>query len=396
MTTPTPGTVVLTATERVTFGQPAAEALAAEAATLGASRVMLIASKSLKENTDEIDRIESALGNRHAGTFTGVAPHVPRGDVIAAADMARDCGADLLVSVGGGSVTDCTAIVPICLSNDIRTVEAMDAYHITVNDAGEMVNPLTGPDFKPQTVRTIICPTTLSGGEFNPLSGATDPVTKHKQAYSDRLMAPVSVILDPALTRHTPEWLWFSTGVRALDHAIETLQSFQSNDYCDGLAESALNLLIEGLPRVKADPNDMEARMKCQIGVWQSMLPIIGGVPMGASHAIGHVLGGLCDVPHGYTSCVMSPFVLRWNASVNAHRQKRIAKAFGQADGSAGDLADAFISSLGMPRSLSAVGVGEDKLRSVAEYTMHDIWGRTNPRKINGPDDIMEILETAR
>lgn len=392
MTTPTPGSVVLTATERVVFGQPAAQAIAAEAEMLGARRVMLIASKSLAEDTDEIAAIEAALGDRHATTFTGVQPHVPRTDVVAATEAARAADADLIVSVGGGSVTDCAKIVPICLSNDVRSTDDMEPLHVYVDDAGGMVLP----SFTPQTVRTICVPTTLSGGEFNPLSGATDPASKAKQAYSERMMAPVAVILDPALTRHTPEWLWFSTGVRALDHAIETLQSFQSNDYCDGLAESALRLLIEGLPRVKADPSDMEARMKCQIGVWQSMLPIIGGVPMGASHAIGHVLGGLCDVPHGYTSCVMSPFVLRWNASVNAERQARISAAFGAPDRAAGDLVDRFISDLGMPRSLGAVNVGEDQLQKVAEYTMDDIWGRTNPRSITQPSDVMEILQLAK
>ena len=75
--------------------------------------------------------------------------------------------------------------------------------------------------------------------------------------------------------------------------------------------------------RVKADPGDLEGRLKCQIGAWQSMISIIGGVPMGASHAIGHILGGTCDVPHGYTSCVMSPYVLAWNAEHDASRQAR-------------------------------------------------------------------------
>jgi len=391
MTNPTPGMVVLTATERVIFGEPAAQAIAAQAEQLGANRVLLITSKSLAENTDEIDKIEKALGSRHASTFSGVKPHGPRTDVVAATEVARRVNTDLIVSVGGGSVTDCAKIVPICLANDVTHPDQMEPLHIFVDDKGAMVKP----DFKPQTVRTICVPTTLSGGEFNPLSGATDPVSKAKQAYESRLMAPVALILDPTLTRHTPDWLWFSTGVRSLDHAIETLQSFQSNDYCDGLAESALRLLVEGLPRVKADPEDMEARLKCQIGVWQSMLPIIGGVPMGASHAIGHVLGGLCDVPHGYTSCVMSPFVLRWNASVNADRQARIAGVFG-GSGSAGDLVDQFITDLGMPRSLSAVDVTEDKFQKIAEYTMDDIWGRTNPRTVSQPSDIMEILQMAK
>ncbi|MEY8828894.1 iron-containing alcohol dehydrogenase [Sedimentitalea sp. XS_ASV28] len=392
MTNPKPGSVMLTATERVIFGQPAAQAIAAEAELMGAKRVMLIASRSLADATDEIQAIVAALGERHATTFTGVQPHAPRTDVVAATEEARRVDADLIVSVGGGSVTDCAKIVPICLANDVRSAEDMEPLHIHVDAKGVMVLP----EFKPQTIRTICVPTTLSGGEFNPLSGATDPVTKAKQGYSSRLMAPVSVILDPALTRHTPEWLWFSTGVRGLDHAIETLQSFESNPFCDGLAESALRLLVEGLPRVKANPDDLEARMRCQIGVWQSMIPIISGVPMGASHAIGHVLGGLCDVPHGYTSCVMSPFVLRWNASVNASRQKPISAIFGAPDAPAADLVDAFITNLGMPRSLAAVNVTEDRLQKVAEYTMDDIWGRTNPRKIEKPEDVMQILKLAR
>ena len=222
-----------------------------------------------------------------------------------------------------------------------------------------------------------------------------DSGIKHKQGYEHAMMAPISVILDPALGLHTPEWLWLSTGVRSVDHALETLGSFESNDFCDGMAECALRLLAEGMPRVKANPHDLEARLKCQIGVWQSMIPIIGGTPMGASHAIGHILGGTCDVPHGYCSCVMAPYVLAFNEPVNGDRQKRISAAFGQPGKRASDVVDAFIRGLGMPRRLSEVGVGEDRLQQVAEYTMMDLWARTNPRTIAGPDDVMQILRLA-
>ena len=238
-------------------------------------------------------------------------------------------------------------------------------------------------------------PTTLSGGEINPLSGATDEAIKQKQAYTQREMVPVCVVLDPAITVHTPEWLWLSTGVRSVDHATETLASLLSNDFCDGLADSALRLLAEGLPHVKADPANLDARLKCQIGAWQSMIPIIGGVPMGASHAIGHVLGGTCDVPHGYTSCVMSPFVQAYNLEVNAHRQKRISACLGDQGKSASELLDTLIRGLGMPRSLREVGVSESQLQLIADYTLEDIWGRTNPRPIVNSADVMSILRTA-
>ena len=387
----TPSEMMFTETERVTMGVPAAEALRDQAEKLGARKVFLLVSDSLRTNSDEISKIEQALGSRHGATFSGIAPHAPRSDVLKAAEAAREAGADLIVSVGGGSVTDSAKIVSLLLKHEVRSVEGFEPLRTYVTDDGQVINPIKeGPD-----VRTICVPTTLSGGEFNALSGATDDKTQHKQGYEHRMMAPVMVVLDPAITIHTPEWLWLSTGVRSVDHAVETLASRRSNDFADGLAESALRLLAEGLPRVKADPSDLEGRLKCQVGAWQSMISIIGGVPMGASHAIGHILGGTCDVPHGYTSCVMSPYVLEWNAEHDDSRQARILAGLGQAHPTAAKALDAFIRGLGLPRTLSEVGVGEDRFQQVAEYTMLDIWGRTNPRPVTSPADIMEILRRA-
>lgn len=387
----TPSELRFTRTERVTMGVPAGEAIADQAGQMGCKKVFLLASSSLREHTDEIQKIEAGLGASHAGTHSGIAPHAPRADVLKAADAARNAGADLIVSVGGGSATDAAKIVSLLIKHDVRSVEAFEPLRTFVTDAGEVINPITvGPD-----IPVICVPTTLSGGEFNALSGSTDEVTQHKQGYEHRNMAPVMVVLDPSITRHTPEWLWLSTGVRSVDHAVETLSSYQSNDFADGLAESALRLLVEGLPRVKADPADLEARLKCQIGAWQSMISIIGGVPMGASHAIGHILGGTCNVPHGYTSCVMSPYVLAWNAQHDASRQARTLAVLGGEHASASAALDAFISALGMPRRLRDVGIDESRFQQVADYTLLDIWGRTNPRPVTSAADILEILRSA-
>ena len=386
-----PSQVILTATERVTVGQPAAQAIVEEATSRQCQRVFLLVGSSLRRHTDEIARIEQALGSRHAATWDGVRPHAPRQDVLAGAAAARAAGADMIATVGGGSVTDAGKIVALCLKHNITTHEQFDDYRIRVDESGTLIAPVyDAPD-----VRVICVPTTLSGGEFNPLSGATDERIKQKQGYSQRLMVPVCVVLDPAITVHTPEWLWLSTGVRAVDHATETLASMQSNDFCDGVADSALRLLAEGLPRVKTNPGDLDARLKCQVGAWQSMMPIIAGVPMGASHAIGHVLGGTCDVPHGHTSCVMSPYVQAWNADVIGERQRRISACLGDANTAASMLLDRLIRRLGMPRSLKEVGVSEDQLPLIARYTLEDIWGRTNPREIRNEDDVMAILRTA-
>ena len=206
---------------------------------------------------------------------------------------------------------------------------------------------------------------------------------------------PISVILDPAVTVYTPEWLWLSTGIRAVDHAVETYCSLDANDYTDGAALQALRLLSEGLPRVKADPSDLEARLQCLMGAWISMTGIVTGTRLGASHAIGHILGGTANVPHGYTSCVMLPFVLNYNAAINANRQAAIARAVGHPDQSAGDALDKLISGLGMPRSLREVDIAEDQLPLLAKNCMLDDWTFSNPREIRSPDQIMELLRAA-
>jgi alcohol dehydrogenase class IV len=377
--------------ERVTLGTPAAEAVARLAEQRGAERVFILAGTTLNRNTDEIRRIETALGRRHAATHDGVRAHSPRGDVLAAAKVARECDADLVVTVGGGSVTDAGKAIPLCLRHDIAAHDDFDAYRNRVSEDGTGFHPaFEGPD-----VRVIAVPTTLSGGEFNSLAGVTDELTRLKQGYEHRRMAPAAVVLDPAITVHTPEWVWLSTGVRAVDHCAETLGSLRSNAFCDGMAESGLRLLAGGLALSKSEPGDLEARLNCQVGAWQSMIPVVGGVALGASHAIGHVLGGTCDVPHGYTSCVMAPFVQAWNAPANAARQRRISGALGDAERPAAGLLDALIHALGMPRSLAEVGIGEEQLPLIAANTLQDYWSRTNPRPIDGVADVLEILRSA-
>ncbi len=383
-------TVEGSAVERVILGAPAAGAVAEQAERLGATRVFLLVSGHLETQTDEIEKIRAVLGSRHAATHHGIRAHVPKSDLIIALNQARPVETDLIVAVGGGSVVDAAKILALALKHQVRTIDDLDRLRLR-RDASGRPAPIEGPD------TPVVCvPTTLSAGEFNPTSGATDEALGQKQPFGTRSMTPACVILDPAITVHTPEWLWLSTGVRAIDHAVETLASLLSNDFADGMADNGLRLLAEGLARVKARPDDLEARLKCQVGAWQSILPLIGGVPMGASHAIGHALGGFCNVPHGHTSCVMAPAVQRWNAAAAPERQARISQCLGAAGEPADVVLDRLIRSLGMPRSLEAVGVREDQLPKIAEYALKDVWGRTNPRPITGVESMLEILHMAQ
>src|SRR5262249_2895288 len=158
----------------------------------------------------------------------------------------------------------------------IRTPEAMDALR-PVKAADGSVGP---PPMKPPTVRQITVPTTLSGGEFSAISGVTDERTRVKELIRHPLVMPRAVALDPAITVHTPEWLWLSTGIRAVDHCVEAICSLKAHAFADAQALHGLSLLARGLPKVKAEPGNLEARLECQMGTWLSMGPLAGGVPM--------------------------------------------------------------------------------------------------------------------
>ena len=355
-------TIELSPMQRVYSGRPAAEALAEEAERQGAKRVFIVSSNTLANKTDEINAIKRALGAKAVGIFDSIRPHVPREDVSAAV-----------------------------LKHGLRTPESMEAYRIVVHADRSVTAPsFTGPDLP-----VVLIPTTLSGGEFNALSGATDKKVNVKQGYAHPSMTARAVILDPAVSVYTPEWIWFSTGVRSLDHCFETLGSLNSNDYWDGMAMNGLRLLAKGLLGAKSNYKDLTARQQCQMGAWCSMVAIVAGLPMGISHAVGHALGGSFDVPHGYTSCVMAPFALEFNADVNGERQKLISLALGAPAVPAHELADRLIRSLGMPRSLTAVGLAEKDLDPLAGYTLQDIWCGTNPKPISDRAALVEFLRRA-
>ena len=379
------------ATERVLYGKPAAQALAAEATRLGASRVFLVVSRTLDRETDWVNNLRAALGNRYAGSFDGVPSHTPRDTVLAATDAARQAKADLLVSFGGGSVTDATKMMQVALKHDIRALEDFDPFVVRVQpDGSRKIPEYAGPD-----VRMLAIPTTLSGGEFNRTTGVTDTRTKLKELYRHDQMVPRVIILDPAVTTRTPEWLWLSTGIRAFDHAVETICNPIADELACEVALIAVRMLAQALPATKANPSDLPARLRAQMAVWQSMEHNRQSISMGASHGIGHVLGGTCDVPHGYTSCIMLPTVLRYNAAVNADRQAMIAAAVGRPGDKAADVVGDFIAGLGMPRSLSAVGVGPDQFDRIADAALLDHYLHTNPRKIHSKQEIIDILRMA-
>jgi maleylacetate reductase len=377
--------------ESVVYGRPFADAIREEVDRSGAHAVFLLASGTLNRGTDMVGQVRNALGNRLAGVHARIGAHTPRTDVVEAANAARAAGADLLLTLGGGSVTDAAKMVAFCLGNGVTDPAQLDDFRARVSADGK----IDRPEAKPPSVRTVAIPTTLSAGEYTASAGCTDSARQVKESYSHPLMMPQTVVLDPRATVHTPEWLFLSTGIRAVDHAVEDICSPQCQPMSEGASYHALKLLGRGLAGVKADSLDLDARLQAQLGAWMSMVGSQTGVPKGASHGIGHVLGGTAHVPHGYTSCVMLPHVLRFNYPVNAERQALVSEALGRPAESAADVVAGLIAGLGLPQRLRDVDVKPEQLDRIAELSMHDRWIHTNPRKIDGPAVIRELLDAA-
>lgn len=241
------------------------------------------------------------------------------------------------------------------------------------------------------------------------MAGGTNDSTRQKHGFNHGTVGPSLVVLDAELTTTTPDQFWLSTGVRAVDHCVETLCAMATHETAsDKAAAEGLRQLVPGLLRCKKDKNDLEARHLCQLGVIKAMTAVRSGVELGASHGIGHQLGPL-GVGHGETSCILLPAVCKYNAKVNEEKQKVVEeilwdqaevatileeKGLQRKTSDLGDILDCVISQLGMPRSLKTVGVGKDKLDLLAENSLNDKWCHTNPIPLENKVQVLEILNT--
>jgi maleylacetate reductase len=381
------GTVQWTAQERVVHGKPAAEAVRAEIERIGVKRVLLLTTRSLADGP-LIQNVTSALGDRCAGRFSEIRAHSPREAVIAGAALAREVEADHLLAVGGGSVIDATKTMLLALWRGVRDVDALSAL---AQKRGAKALTLLDSD----RMRMTAVPTTLSAAEFTASAGITDVQHKVKQSFAHPRMAPIAAILDPAATLETPMELMLSTGMRAMDHAVERWCSIRPHPLGDGLALQAMAMLAANLPAIKARPDDLEPRLNCQLAAWLTQVSAIPGVPNGASHGIGYILGGYAGIPHGITSCISLSATLEWNEPVNAERQRAVAEKLGRPGARPCEVMRDFVKSLGLPVRLGDVGIGAERIPELARQ--YDGSGpiATNPRPVRGADDLAEILKLA-
>ena len=378
------------AQDRVHFGTPAAQALQTEATQRGACRIFVVTGRTLHRKTDAVQTALAQIAPQVVGLFDECTEHTPRDSVIALAAALRAARADLIVSIGGGTVIDTVKVALVALAQGLTQIEQLDDWHMRVAADGSRVTPQPGPP----PCRQIAVPTTLSGAEFSDLGGCTDTRFGTKQGYTGALIGPAAVILDPRITLHTPARLWLSTGLRAIDHAVEALCSINAQPLIDATSVRALALLARSLGAYARDLADLDARLDGQMGAWLAATSI-RRTDYGASHGIGHALGADAGVPHGITSCVLLPTVMRYNAAACPAQMAEIAAALGNPGRSAADQVEDLIASLGLPTRIGQLGIAHERLPVIAQKAMANPWVHTNPRKISDAAQLQALLQQA-
>ncbi|TVY84484.1 Dehydrogenase [Lachnellula suecica] len=399
----------------VSWGLPFSEACATHLSdTLHASKAYIIVSGSLSRDTDALQRLESALGKeRVAGVWKGITPHTLYSELLTITKDVKKSGADCIVTLGGGSIIDGAKGMVFAIANDVD-LDNVDTFDTFLKKSMELrkdrlANPDKPTDLKPSTIPIISITTTLSAGEYNPAGGATNDNTKHKQLFQDpSATGPKVIIWDPELTLTVPKNVWLSTGLRAMDHCVETICSSNPKPTGTVYSTKGLRLLIPALLKTKEDPKNLEARLNAQKGGAESMKAfLLEGVHVGGSHGIGHQLGPY-GVPHAETTCVLLPAVQKFNASFNGSQQAELVKLLWDdpivasvlqkhnltlEKSDLGDVLDAIIRELGFPRTLKEYGVGREHLDKIAESSIGDVCCTWNAISLTDKGQVLEILE---
>ncbi|KAF7548175.1 hypothetical protein G7Z17_g7231 [Cylindrodendrum hubeiense] len=400
----------------VSYGLPFHEACTHHVMRLGLSRAYIVVSKSIS-TTPAFESLKSALGtDKIAGVRYGITPHTPFEDVFELASDIQSTDANIIITVGGGSVTDAVKLARLCIPNGVSSLDDVDRLFERIK---------ADEDVEAATIPVINVPTTLSASEFTCAGGATNlhaghkkQVTMHPSMYAD------IVVLDPKLSVSTPSRFWLSTGIRAVDHFVEGLYGNVAELFADMQKElgneskedlmkdisSALRSLLANLLKTKDDWEDENARLQTFLALKEC--PRAGHHGVGASHGIGHQLGPL-GVGHGETSCIILPLVLQYNwrhgdeelrsrlgLAVDAFwGDERVAEVLHAAglsrrDADLGSVVGAYIDALGLPRTLRQFNITEDQFESLAENAMMDRCTLLNPVKLD-KGKVVDILRGA-
>ncbi|MHA6258669.1 iron-containing alcohol dehydrogenase [Sporosarcina sp. CAU 1771] len=384
--------------ERIHYGERVvSQHLIDEINKISGKRILIVTTNSMLKSRAYETMIESFQVNQFSMYVTILKQHVPSDILMKDLKEIRDFNPDLIVSCGGGSPIDAAKILSFVLAEGVQSEEELFLYSVNIQEKKVLMETYL-PHFA--------IPTTLSASEFTSIAGVTNGKDHLKYKFSHINMTPKQVFLDPFFTKDTPDWLWISTGIRAVDHAVETLYAPLPNPVNTALALHALKKLHSYLPLSKKNPENLEYRLECQVGAWLSLFSVVN-IKLGLSHSIGHQLGAKYDIPHGMTSAIMLPHVMRFLLKRTQNEQAQIPEALGLADRNsdvtknaemAATLIGNLIKELGIPHRLRDFNVTKESLPQVIENILKDIQGEKNSFVLDTPDlkaEITKLMEAA-
>jgi alcohol dehydrogenase len=372
---------------KVIFGPGKTDALPAELERRGLSRAVVVTGNTLG-HSPLLETVTGALGGRCAAVFSGIRQHVPLSAVRELQQVIQQVNADCLVSFGGGSPVDAAKVA---------------AYSVlTGRDPGQPPPP---PPYRPEReLVNIAIPTTLSAAEYTPAGAFTDENTRVKSGVFADYLQPQVIINDPLVTLKTPNWLWVATAMRALDHAVESIYSLRHQAINDAVAAKAIVLLREHLPASRGiEPDHIAHRGYCQMAAWFSIFGAMN-TGFGISHALGHQIGPRWNVPHGVTSCITLPHVMKYMAGIAPERFGPIAEGFGVAfdpsDPRPAALECAqrttqFIAQFAVPHRLQDAGVPREEVGLIAGTVLEEVERFHMLDRPVSVQDITALLEAA-
>ncbi|MGQ0618081.1 MAG: maleylacetate reductase [Acidimicrobiia bacterium] len=326
---------------RVIFGAGAVDRVAEEADRLGATRAFIVAGGS---SSAVGDRIAAQFGDGVAGRFSEVRQHVPEHLAAAATRAATESGADVVVTVGGGSAVG----------------------------LGKAVALETG-------LPIVAVPTTYSGSEITSIYGITG---EHKKTGRSLGVLPKVVVYDPALTIGLSAAVTAQSGFNALAHCVEALYAPGADPVLEVLALEGARALATSLPDVVLHPDDVGLRGDALYGAYLAGLALGAGTAL--HHKVCHVLGGSYGLVHGAVNAVILPHATAYNVPVAGPALSRLAAVLGgPADAAAAPgLLAALAIVLAAPRTLAEIGMPADGLDRAAELAVAQV-GDSNPRPID-------------
>jgi maleylacetate reductase len=321
---------------RVVFGHGTLSKAPQEVERLGTTRALVL---TTPQQEAEGQKLGTALGSLFAGVYSGAKMHTPTDVTEQALKVMTDCGADCVVSLGGGSTTG----------------------------LGKALALRTG-------VNQLCIPTTYAGSEMTPILGETKDGLKTTVKTPNVL--PETVIYDVDLTMSLPPGLTATSGINAIAHAVEALYAKDKNPIISLMAEEGIRVLAKALPVIMATSDDRDARSEALYGAWLCGA-CLGAVGMALHHKLCHTLGGTFDLPHAETHTIVLPHAVAYNAPAVPEAARKIAQALGAADAAQGlfDLTRRLNTKL----ALKDIGMPRDGIDKAADLAVTNAYWNPRP-----------------